>query len=358
MWTNFTKSSKGKLLIVCLILLTKFQVVYAQLGIYDDSMGRLPFTGDFSVKPSLADSVLHKRIAGPGGSYWDYNTKIRYIHDLKGLNEIALITENWKTDTIRASYNLEGQMKLYSSSLYGGIKNEYIYDEKGRILKISSEQGYSQYYYYTNSEKDSIVDFIYDSYSKEWYKNEKKEVIYNPLGYCISYYIFNNDLLNYEKQDVSYEYIFDNQHRLLSMNAIDGGQEMSFQYTEDGYICFENNISGSRYKFVYQYNEHGDLIKKVWFVWSGYWILVTEDSYHYYYPSTTQNELIKSDGINIMIEKGYLSISVTSPVTMYLYSINGRILKKIEVENLKRIPLPQGIYIVHVKNYSKKVFVR
>ena len=342
---TFTHLVAVKHLLLFLICIMEFEYVFSQVQ-------NTPFSGNYQTKVPNASSCVIS-IRNEYESIKEKQYKIDYIR-----NGNTVKYGNGYTDII-VEYNTLGQVVKYEELLYE-IKEEYIYDEKGRILEINGNNRSRTHYYYTETNTDSIVSWNYIKSTDSWVKYQKNEIIYNESGYKCVYYNFNNDTGNYDYLFTS-EYILDELKRVIEIKELDRSENnrWTYSYTENGYVYTVFQPASTAFcRTEYLYNENGDLTKTIYSEWmnNSYWYPAITTSYNYDYFTGISNLSDSKTDVDISIYSNSIHINNPNNINIILYDMSSK--KVAETNKGQTISLPSGMYVIQYSNQTKKIIIK
>ena len=265
---------------------------------------------------------------------------------------------NGYTDII-VEYNDKRQIAKYKQLLYE-ISEEYVYDEKGRILETISNGVHKTHYYYTETNTDSIVYWDYVALTDTWNKTSKNEITYDQSGYKVLIYNFNNETGNYDYWFTK-EYLLDELDRIIEVKETDRleNNKWTYTYTENGFIYTVYQPASSAFcRTEYIFNENNDLSKSTYSEWTknSYWNPVVTTTYEYDYTTGLSKLNVSEVDINININGKQLYINNPEKVDIAIYDMSG--CKICEITKDVNIALPIGFYVIHYGDQSKKIVVK
>jgi len=193
--------------------------------------------------------------------------------------------------------------------------------------------------------------------------------------------VFDYDFSTVIYTDSSYfwgdtEYIFDKQDRLIQIKIRPENEHLhrniDYTYFEDkkGYSEFSYKttdppISEIRYKEEYYFDDKGlatnSRVYSQYYKdgeWSDWWLAQNWYDNYTFYDDITSNRLTTIKSHQIYGVKGGISIHLTQPEQVSIYTINGQLLGKYAVSDYLKVDFPKGLYIVTAGKEAYKVSVR
>ena len=332
-----------KRFIFLFLLFINFICVYSQIQ-------ETPFSGFYqTVVPNAISCVITIQNEYESDKEKQYN--INYIREGN-----IVKYGNGYTDIV-VEYNDKGQIAKYKELLYE-ISEEYVYDEKGRILETISNDIHKKHYYYTETNTDSIVYWDYVASTDTWYKTSKDEIIYDLSGYKDFFYNYNNETGNYDYYFTK-EYLLDELNRIVEIKETDRleNNKWTYAYTENGFIYTVYQPASSAFcRTEYIFNENNDLSKSIYSEWTKnlYWNPVITTTYDYEY--TTGLSKLKAPEVDIKINDNRLCINNPQKVDIAIYDMSG--CKIFETKKDVNIALLVGFYVIRYGDQSKKIVVK
>jgi hypothetical protein len=290
-----------------------------------------PFTGEFSDKRVLADtvSVSTREYEMDGKEIVTPTIKTVIKHNENGLSDTIFILSGVIYADIR-NYSPTGQVISILEGGFAGHSDVFFdYTPDGRISKIESKDMETKRYDY---DKNIII------------RNENRARIdtlfieYTENGYIVS------------EKNKKTSYIFDNDNRLIQAGDI------YYEYSDDGYTMTDSKI-----KVVYQLNKDGFLTKLTNYKYvESKWVIQAVSDYEYKIKSDIPSSTMIQEASDIEIYglQDALLIKSSKNRSVKIYSINGKLFYSGMVLSYKKIPMPKGIYIVLINNKSYKHIVK
>jgi len=291
-----------------------------------------PFTGEFSKKRVLADTIII--------STKEYNVEENVIVD-PVFDIIIKHHENGLTDSI----------KIQSGSAYFEIRN---YSSSGQLTSILGgdyESTPDIFYTYTTDNRIESIECDNIRAETRRYDYEKNIIIRNEnriyRDTLFIEYTETGYTVKEKKKETSY--ILDEMGRVIQAGNI------SYQYIKDGYIMVNGDT-----KEVYELNEDGFLIKRSTYkLEEQKWII--KEIMDVSYKNTIPNSVItyEPESVSIHAIRNGIKIKDGQNNVATIYSIQGKIVySDIIKSSYEKIYLQSGVYIVSIKGKSHKVMVK
>jgi len=248
-------------------------------------------------------------------------------------------------------------LEIYENCCGEYSKEEYEYDEEGRITKFTLKWLNSP----TNVVREEVTNYDYSTfeYTAKGYiydgieyelDDEKKVTLWKNLNNPGEYGEFDGK--QYHLGDYHYEYF-------------EGGVSViGYDYYEYNYLYIGPHIT----KRVYVYKP--DLMTETMYrsLDGKTWELISNNERSVLYKSNVEsggnpngNWLTETDVVKVYGSDNAVMISSPESVRIAVYDITGRLLRQHQTEGggvVSRLPVPKGLYIVKAGNEVKKVVVR
>lgn len=316
-----------------IILLVAFTIFSTNVCIsqFYSPFPETPFTGEFSDKRVLADTVLvsTREYETDGKEIVSPTIKTVIKHNENGLTDTISILGGVIYAEIR-NYSSTGQVISILEGGFAGHSDVFFdYTPDGRISKIESEDMETRRYDY---DKNIII------------RNENRArpdtlfIEYTENGYIVS------------EKDNKTSYIFDDDNRLIQAG------DTYYEYSDDGYT-----MTDSKTKIVYQLNEDGFLTKQTNYKYvENKWLIQAVFDYEYKLKSDILSSVVIQEASDIEIYglQDALLIKSSKNRSVKIYSINGKLSYSGIVSSYKKVPMAKGIYIVQINNKSYKRIVK
>lgn len=250
----------------------------------------------------------------------------------------------------------EGKSKTYPYPYE--CQDTYEYDSQHRVIKKESSGNSRTLAYYTNTDTDSIVTFLYDDYLGKWLKTGKEDVKYFDSYVDRELYRFNNETKNYEYRFTNRNYI-NSEYRIIKSIDIDSSAGSVYEYTyeKNGYIEFITYFGNDHasFKKEYLFNERGDITSYHYYEWfnGSYWKPCIMIEYSYNYIATSIENIEIEEKFTIHGHK----ILFKEDTEVSICTLNGVILFQGIVAQGQFISLPskQQLYILKIGDRVHKV---
>jgi len=253
--------------------------------------------------------------------------------------------------------------------------NEYKYTESGNIDEITSFAfingkrspfSISKYFYDKENRLDSIVRKDLNNNNMDWVLYYKEIYSYSDRKYEILtlHWIYElNSLVEVFKTEflLSSGRVDKEIHYMKNKQEWEYSFHLDYEYTKDGYSVINVEKSGNYSKREYRSDEHNNLIYESLFYWDRnleYWYLYDERKYTYYYSHAISNEKVLKEQFKVYSYGNTVQIETTSPQWYSIYSLNGILMKKVFVDCISTVNLPEGFYIITDSRSSQKIIVR
>ena len=254
--------------------------------------------------------------------------------NLKG--KVKSIRTIWYAAKIRKEKVMKGEIT-------GGATTK-IFNEKGYLTEVKNEDGRAlfpemKYHYMKDGRLDNIVKYDYEG------KESAKEVfLYNQYDLLEKVEFYQSGEL---EEDRVYEYDV----RILPIKQVshrkstDYRTEYTFMYNDKRQLVetIEKTGSGYNYRFVYQYDERGNLIEDIRYSERGDMQWKSESKYDEYDNVTEVNSISYSSSGN----------TKNHTVFEYVYDAKSNWTKKIEYKEIRGILTPVTIEEREITYYDK-----
>lgn len=295
---------------------------------------------------------------------------------IKIVSYIDSIQPIWTGGYVEHKWNLEG----YTDTVYGGMTSSISYysKENNKLIRMDDYAGPIEagvfhtitFFTYDNQGRQTTQTMTSYTYDLDGSLIEKEDSV-----------VFDYDFSTVIYTDSSYfwgdtEYIFDKQDRLIQIKIRPENEHLhrniDYTYFEDkkGYSEFSYKttdppISEIRYKEEYYFDDKGlatnSRVYSQYYKdgeWSDWWLAQNWYDNYTFYDDITSNRLTTIKSHQIYGVKGGISIHLTQPEQVSIYTINGQLLGKYAVSDYLKVDFPKGLYIVTAGKEAYKVSVR
>lgn len=295
---------------------------------------------------------------------------------IKTVSYIDSVQPIWTGGYDEYKWDLDG----YTETIYGGMYSLVFYysKENNKLIRIDDYSGRvgihpissSRFYAYDNQGRQTAQTMTYYTYDLDGSLIEKEDTVvfdydFSTVIYTDSSYFFGDT-----------EYIFDKQDRLIQQKI---RPIYEFRYLNVDYTYFEDKkgysmhiyypldppISGFRRKEEHYFDDKGLVTNSRVYSqyyeegkWSDWWLAQNWYENYTFYDDITSNRLTTIKSHQIYGVKGGISIHLTQPEQVSIYTINGQLLGKYAVSDYLKVDFPKGLYIVTAGKEAYKVSVR